>query len=78
MQKVTFEQFRKENRERARDLGLIRLENPLGRPIRTKPRDPRELRMLLKLASNQKDKALKSGKYRIISSRRWRIGGKHT
>lgn len=90
MRKVNYEQFRKEIIERSKSLGLIHLQSVVSstnracpgtlpsRAIRTKPRDPVELEILLKLSSKRKKEALETGEYEIISPRRWRIHGRYT
>jgi hypothetical protein len=75
MRKVKFETFRQETKERSSQLGLTFLQNPAGRRIRTRPRDPIEQDILLRLSLKRKEDALKSGKYEIIGARRWRVHG---
>lgn len=77
MRKVKFEQFRQETKERSSQLSLIFLQNPTGRVIRTRSRDPIEQDILLKLALKRKEAALKGGEYEIIEARRWRIHGRN-
>lgn len=73
MRKVNYEQFQKDVKKRARSLNVIHLQNPAGRSIRTKPRNPEELDLLMRLAMVRKEEALQSGEYEIITPRRWRI-----
>lgn len=77
MRKVVFDDFRQEIEEKYKSLGLIHLQNPAGRPVRTKPRHPNELKILLRLASKRKQAAIESGEYEVISPRRWRIRGRN-
>ncbi len=77
MRKADFDHFRREVRDKYKRLGLIHVQNPAGRAIRTKPRDPRELKLLLLLAKKRKREALETGEYEIISPRRWRIHGRN-
>lgn len=78
MRKAVYDNLRKEIEGKYKSLGLIHLQNPAGRPIRTKPRDPTELKLLLRLAAKRKQDALESGEYEIISERRWRSHGRNS
>lgn len=77
MDKIRFEDFRKETSKRSKELDIIHLQSPAGRAIRTKPRDPAELEALIRLTLNRKAQALNSGEYEIISPRRWIIHEKN-
>lgn len=73
-----FSDFQRQIKNRTKELGMIHLQNPVGRAIRTKPRDQTELEILLRLSIRSKKRALESGKYEIIEPRRWRIHAGHS
>jgi hypothetical protein len=45
--------------------------NPEGRAIRTRPRDPDEIKILDEICKRKIEKAIEEGKLKFVSERKW-------